>query len=225
MTGLAHAKKRQSWLHGLAISLKRDWRLYLMMILPVIFYIMFRYTPMHGIVIAFQNSTLFKGIAGSQFVDRANFEFVFKMRDFSIALQNTLLLNFLDLIVGFPVPIILSIMLNEIKSTGIKRVSQTLLYLPHFLSWVIIGGMVLTIFAPTTGVVNSTLMKMNLISNNIPFLTNGVYWRVTYVLVGVWQSMGWGTILYTWRPSPASIRSCLRPPRSTALTRCSRFGM
>ena len=126
----------------------------------------------------------------------ANFEFVFKMRDFSIALQNTLLLNFLDLIVGFPVPIILSIMLNEIKSTGIKRVSQTLLYLPHFLSWVIIGGMVLTIFAPTTGVVNSTLMKMNLISNNIPFLTNGVYWRVTYVLVGVWQSMGWGTILY-----------------------------
>lgn len=196
MTGLAHAKKRQSWLHGLAISLKRDWRLYLMMILPVIFYIMFRYTPMHGIVIAFQNYNLFKGIAGSQFVGMANFEFVFKMRDFSIALQNTLLLNFLDLIVGFPVPIILSIMLNEIKSTGIKRVSQTLLYLPHFLSWVIIGGMVLTIFAPTTGVVNSTLMKMNLISNNIPFLTNGVYWRVTYVLVGVWQSMGWGTILY-----------------------------
>lgn len=168
MTGLAHAKKRQSWLHGLAISLKRDWRLYLMMILPVIFYIMFRYTPMHGIVIAFQNYNLFKGIAGSQFVGMANFEFVFKMRDFSIALQNTLLLNFLDLIVGFPVPIILSIMLNEIKSTGIKRVSQTLLYLPHFLSWVIIGGMVLTIFAPTTGVVNSTLMKMNLISNNIP---------------------------------------------------------
>lgn len=162
MTGLAHAKKRQSWLHGLAISLKRDWRLYLMMILPVIFYIMFRYTPMHGIVIAFQNYNLFKGIAGSQFVGMANFEFVFKMRDFSIA----------------------------------KRVSQTLLYLPHFLSWVIIGGMVLTIFAPTTGVVNSTLMKMNLISNNIPFLTNGVYWRVTYVLVGVWQSMGWGTILY-----------------------------
>ena len=144
----------------------------------------------------FQNYNLFKGIAGSQFVGMANFEFVFKMRDFSIALQNTLLLNFLDLIVGFPVPIILSIMLNEIKSTGIKRVSQTLLYLPHFLSWVIIGGMVLTIFAPTTGVVNSTLMKMNLISNNIPFLTNGVYWRVTYVLVGVWQSMGWGTILY-----------------------------
>lgn len=84
MTGLAHAKKRQSWLHGLAISLKRDWRLYLMMILPVIFYIMFRYTPMHGIVIAFQNYNLFKGIAGSQFVGMANFEFVFKMRDFSI---------------------------------------------------------------------------------------------------------------------------------------------
>ena len=87
-------------------------------------------------------------------------------------------------------------MLNEIQHNGVKRVSQTLLYLPHFLSWIIIGGMVLKIFAPTTGVINQTLLKWGVIDKNIPFLTDGVSWQWTYTLVGVWQNMGWGTILY-----------------------------
>lgn len=177
-------------------ALLHDWRLYLMVLVPIVYYIVFCYKPMYGLVIAFQKYNFFKGVAGSKWVGWDNFEFVFSMRDFPIALGNTLILNFLDLLFGFPVPIVLAIMLNEMRMVRVKKIFQTVLYLPHFLSWVIIGGMVLTIFAPTTGVVNSTLMKMNLISNNIPFLTNGVYWRVTYVLVGVWQSMGWGTILY-----------------------------
>lgn len=177
-------------------ALLHDWRLYLMVLVPIVYYIVFCYKPMYGLVIAFQKYNLFKGVAGSKWVGWDNFEFVFSMRDFPIALGNTLILNFLDLLFGFPVPIVLAIMLNEMRMVRVKKIFQTVLYLPHFLSWVIIGGMVLTIFAPTTGVVNSTLMKMDLISNNIPFLTNGVYWRVTYVLVGVWQSMGWGTILY-----------------------------
>ncbi len=118
------------------------------------------------------------------------------MRDFSIALRNTLWLNFLDLLFGFPIPIVLAILLNEMRFAKIKKVSQTLLYLPHFLSWVIIGGMVLKIFAPTSGVINATLLKMGLVSENVPFLTNGAWWTFTYVLVGVWQGMGWGTILY-----------------------------
>ena len=174
----------------------RDWRLYLMLLLPVTYYILFCYKPMIGVVIAFQKYNLFKGILGSQWVGLDNFKFVLKMRDFSIALRNTLLLNFMALLFGFPFPILLAIMLNEIRSTPIKRGSQTLLYLPHFLSWVIIGGMVLEIFAPTTGVVNSELIKSGLIEKNIPFLTDGWTWRFTYTLVGVWQSMGWGTILY-----------------------------
>lgn len=177
-------------------ALLHDWRLYLMVLVPIVYYIVFCYKPMYGLVIAFQKYNLFKGVAGSKWVCWDNFEFVFSMRDFPIALGNTLILNFLDLLFGFPVPIVLAIMLNEMRMVRVKKIFQTVLYLPHFLSWVIIGGMVLTIFAPTTGVVNSTLMKMDLISNNILFLTNGVYWRVTYVLVGVWQSMGWGTILY-----------------------------
>ena len=185
-------------IHRMTFSqlITRDWRLYLMLVLPVAYYLIFCYKPMVGIIIAFQKYNLFRGIAGSPWVGLDNFKFVLNMRDFSIALRNTLLLNFMNLLMGFPVPIILAIMLNEIRSSSVKRVSQTLLYLPHFLSWVIIGGMVLEIFAPTTGVVNSLLLKTGLIDSNIPFLTDGWTWRFTYTFVGIWQSMGWGTILY-----------------------------
>lgn len=178
------------------VRIKRDWRLYAMLAIPFLWYILFCYKPMSGIVIAFQKYSIFKGVSGSPFVGMKNFEFVFGMRDFSIALVNTLLLNFLDLLFGFPMPIILAIMLNEMRTLKLKKVSQTMLYLPHFLSWVIIGGMVLKIFAPTTGVINSLLLKAGLTDRNVPFLTEGNWWRFTYVLVGVWQNMGWGTIIY-----------------------------
>ena len=189
MTALKAPRRRVNWF-------KRDWRLYAMLAIPVIWYLLFCYKPMIGVMIAFQKYSLVKGMWGSKFVGWKNFEFVMGLRDFPLALKNTLYLNLLGLIVGFPVPIILAIMLNEIRSKGVKRVSQTLLYLPHFLSWIIIGGMVLKIFAPTTGVVNATLLKWGLIDKNIPFLTDGPTWQITYTLVGVWQNMGWGTILY-----------------------------
>lgn len=176
--------------------LKRDWQLYAMLAIPILWYILFCYKPMAGLVIAFQKYNIFKGIKGSKFVGWENFKFVFSMRDFKISLRNTLWLNFLDLLFGFPVPIILAILLNEMRMKRFKKVSQTLLYLPHFLSWVIIGGMVLKIFAPTSGAINATLLKAGWIGQNIPFLTNGFWWTFTYVLVGVWQGMGWGTILY-----------------------------
>ena len=189
MSTIKRRKTKMNWL-------ARDWRLYVMLALPVIWYILFCYKPMTGILIAFQKYNIFKGIWGSKWVGWKNFEFVMGMRDFPIALGNTLLLNFMGLLFGFPVPIILAIMLNEIRSKGVKRVSQTMMYLPHFLSWIIIGGMVLEIFAPTTGVVNATLLKFGIIEKNIPFLTDGRSWQLTYTLVGVWQSMDWGTILY-----------------------------
>ena len=189
MTALKAPRRRVHWF-------KRDWRLYAMLAIPLIWYLLFCYKPMIGVMIAFQKYSLVKGMWGSKFVGLKNFEFVMGLRDFPLALKNTLYLNLLGLILGFPVPIILAIMLNEIRSKGVKRVSQTLLYLPHFLSWIIIGGMVLKIFAPTTGVVNATLLKWGLIDKNIPFLTDGPTWQMTYTLVGVWQNMGWGTILY-----------------------------
>ena len=174
----------------------RDWRLYVMLILPVAYYLIFCYKPMLGLMIAFQKYNMFKGMWGSKFIGLENFRFVMSMPDFPVALKNTLLLNFMGLIAGFPVPIVLAIMLNELRSVSFKKVSQTLLYLPHFLSWIIIGGMVLQIFSPTSGIINATLLKLGWIDKSIPFLTDGVHWQITYTLVGVWQNMGWGTILY-----------------------------
>ncbi len=175
---------------------RRDWRLYAMLVLPVAFYLIFCYKPMIGVIIAFQNYNRFKGMWGSEWVEFENFRFIMGMSDFKFALRNTLWLNFLGLVAGFPVPIVLAIMLNEMKSVGLKKLSQTLLYLPHFLSWIIIGGMVLQIFSPKTGLINATLLKWGLIDKSIPFLTKGPQWQATYTVVGVWQGMGWGTILY-----------------------------
>ena len=167
-----------------------------MLILPVAFYLIFCYKPMVGVIIAFQKFNMFKGMWGSKWIGLENFKFVMGMPDFWPALKNTLWLNFLGLVAGFPVPIIHAILLNEMRSIKVKKVSQTLLYLPHFLSWIIIGGMVLQIFSPKTGIINATLLRWGWIDKSIPFLTDGPNWQATYTLIGVWQSMGWGTILY-----------------------------
>ncbi|MBR4429080.1 MAG: sugar ABC transporter permease [Clostridia bacterium] len=191
MTATAADRKkprRRSWL--------QDWRLYVMLILPISFYLIFCYKPMAGIIIGFQDFNMFTGMWNSQWIGLENFRFTMGMSDFSYALLNTLWLNFMGLVCGFPVPIVLAIMLNEMRSIAVKKVSQTLLYLPHFLSWIIIGGMVLQIFSPSTGLINSTLLKWGWVTTGIPFLTDGPHWQATYTLVGVWQGMGWGTILY-----------------------------
>ena len=119
---------------------------------------------------------------------------VFEMKDFYIALRNTIVLNGLDLIIGFPAPIILAILLNEIRNKYFKRISQTVLYLPHFLSWVIIAGIFYQLLSPSTGFVNVLIMRHG--GESIPFLTEKWHWLVSYCLIGVWQSMGWGTIIY-----------------------------
>ena len=175
----------------------RDWRLYLMLVLPVAFYIIFCYKPMVGVVIAFQKYNMFsKSMFQGPWIGFDNFQVAMKMPDFLPALKNTLWLNVLGLVAGFPVPILLAILLNEMKSIRVKKISQTLLYLPHFLSWIIIGGMVLQIFSQQTGLINATLLRWGWIDKSIPFLNNGPNWQITYTLIGVWQGMGWGTILY-----------------------------
>ena len=120
--GQAKQLKKQKKRPGRRLAwLRRDWQLYAMMAIPIIWYLVFCYKPMTGLVIAFQKYNIFKGIKGSQWVGLENFKFVFQMRDFGIALKNTLWLNFLDLLVGFPIPIILAIMLNEMRTPGSRR--------------------------------------------------------------------------------------------------------
>ncbi len=176
--------------------LKRDWQLYALLLLPIAFVILFRYAAYPGLRIAFMNFKPARGFAGSEWVGFAIFQKIFKDADFLRALKNSLAFNFLDLAVGFPIPIILAIMLNELRFNRFKRVSQTILYLPHFLSWVIVASVAYTLFRPETGLVNILLMNAGWIERGIPFLTEKWHWAATYLLVAVWQGMGWGTIIY-----------------------------
>lgn len=181
---------------GLAVCLKRDWQLYFLLIFPILCVILFNYAAYPGLRMAFMNYKPAKGYEGSEWVGFEIFQKIFRDKDFIRALRNSLVFNFLDLIVGFPMPIILAILLNELRYPMFKKVTQTILYLPHFLSWVIIASVALNLFKPSTGLVNIWLMKMGWIDEGIPFLTEKWHWAVTYELIYVWQTMGWGTIIY-----------------------------
>lgn len=174
----------------------RDRYLYMMLFLPLVYFLVFKYLPMYGVTIAFKEYNIFLGMSKSEWTGFDNFREIFASKEFYLVLRNTFTLNFLDLLVGFPAPIILALCLNEIRSQSYKKTIQTLLYLPHFLSWVIIGGIVLQIFSPTYGIINTYLKSIGIIKASIPFLTTGPNWVMTYVLVGVWQNIGWGTIIY-----------------------------
>ena len=177
-------------------ALKRDWQLYLLLLLPVALVVVFNYAAYPMLRMAFMDYKPIKGFAGSDWVGMKVFQKIFKDADFTRALRNSIVFNLLDLIVGFPMPIILALMLNELRFMRFKKVTQTILYLPHFLSWAIIGSVAYTMFRPATGLVNTLLMNANVITEGIPFLNEKWHWAVTYLLVGVWQGMGWGTILY-----------------------------
>jgi putative aldouronate transport system permease protein len=167
--------------------------LYLMLLLPLVYFAIFKYVPMTNIVIAFKDYNLFQGVWKSPWAGFKWFEQTFQSQAFYNSLRNTLVLNSLDLLMGFPAPIILAILLNELPFKFYKKFTQTVIYLPHFLSWIIIAGMANQMFAPSGGVVNIFLGKMGF--GPIDFLMNEGMWIGTYVGIGVWKEMGWGTII------------------------------
>jgi len=176
---------------------KRSWMLYFMLLLPISFFIIFRYIPMTNIVIAFKDYNIFQGVwsEGSPWVGFHWFKQAFIRADFWFAMRNTVVLNFLDLIVGFPAPIILALVLNELIFKSFKKVTQTIIYLPHFLSWIIVSSIATRLLAPTNGVINMFLSE-NFSIKPIDFLMNSKNWIMTYIVFGVWKEMGWGTIIY-----------------------------
>ena len=177
-------------------AFKRDWQLYLLLLFPLAMVFIFNYASYPGLRMAFMDYKPAKGYAGSEWVGWGTFIKIFKDADFIRALRNSIVFNLLDLLVSFPMPIILALILNELRYPKFKKVSQTILYLPHFLSWAIIGSVALTMFKPSSGLVNIALMTAGIIEEGIPFLNEQWHWAVTYLLIGVWQGMGWGTILY-----------------------------
>jgi len=172
-----------------------------MLALPMAYFVLFKYIPMSNIVIAFKDYSIFVGVWQSPWATTKGaldlfkyFKEAFRSPEFSRVLRNTIVLNFLDLAFGFFCPVALALLLNEIPHRRYKRVTQTILYMPYFLSWIIISGMALTIFAPETGVVNILLKNAGFAP--IPFLNDKNMWVFTYVILGIWQSSGYNAIIY-----------------------------
>lgn len=149
---------------------------------------------MFGVIVAFKDYNIFKGVLDSEWIGLAAFREIFQMDKFWQALRNTFVLNALDLVIGFPIPIILALLLNELRVKWFKRTAQTVLYLPHFISWIIIGSMAIQLLATNSGSVNVFLNRFGM--ESIPFLGEPIYWIFTYIGTGIWRDAGWGTILY-----------------------------
>jgi len=176
---------------------KRDWQLYMLLLVPLFFVIVFRYAAYPGLRMAFMDFRPARGFDGSEWVGFGMFRRAFADLDFHRALRNSIMFNFADLFFGFPAPILLALLFNELRFKTYKKVSQTVLYLPHFLSWTIIASISLSMFRPLTGLVNIFLRDtVGVIETGIPFLTSPLHWAATYVLVNVWATMGWGSIIF-----------------------------
>lgn len=164
------------------------------MLLPVmIYYVIFHYLPMLGVVIAFQNFKPAKGLTGSKWVGFKHFIDFFDGPYAWRLIRNTLLLSFYQILIGFPAPILLALLFNEMRGKRYKRVCQTLTYVPHFVSLVVVCGLIRT-FTSSTGLITSLFVRFGMEKMNL--LAQPQYYRTIYVLSGVWQNIGWGSIIY-----------------------------
>ena len=183
------------WLHGFA-GYKKYGALTLMFLPVVIYFFIFKYIPMGGIVIAFKDFIVTKGIFGSDWVGLENFNKAFRLATFRRSIGNTLTISGLKLLFGFPAPIILALMLNEVTHLRFKKTVQTISYLPHFLSWVVLAGMFQQLLSPNNGPVNAVLRDVFGVKESIYFLGSNDYFRGTLVVTDLWKNVGWSSILY-----------------------------
>jgi len=191
------ARSFAAWRRSTINYFRKYWSLYAMLSIPLAYFIIFRYIPMTYIQIAFKRYSLVQSVWEMPLARNNGLEYfqrAFANRDFLYAVRNTFMLNFLDLVIGFPAPIILALLLNELPYKGLKRFTQSVAYMPHFLSWIIIAGLAVQLFTPTNGLINVVLKRLGF--NPIPFLNDPTHWVFTYVLLGVWKNVGWNTIIY-----------------------------
>jgi putative aldouronate transport system permease protein len=168
--------------------------LYLILLPGLLFYLLFKYVPLYGILMAFKDYNFMIGVFKSPWVGFDVFKDVFRDGEFWRSLVNTLRLNLLSLAVAFPIPIVFALLLNEIPHEGYKRTIQSISYLPHFISWVILYGLLLSFAAKETGLVNMLLKHLGL--PEIAFLSDSAWWTVIYVASSIWKDTGWAAIIY-----------------------------
>lgn len=180
--------------HKRSAKILERWQLYVLILPAFLFIALFVYKPMYGIVIAFQRYSLRGGVLGSRFIGLENFFRLFNSYWFPIILKNTITISALSILLGFPVPIIVALMANEIKSPSVKRVFQTVSYAPHFISTVVMCGMIILFLNPDYGIVNKLIGVFGI--KPVYFMKEAGYFKWVYVLSGIWQEAGWGAIIY-----------------------------
>ncbi len=178
----------------LVSDVKKDWGLYLMLLPGIIFLIIFKYSPMYGIVIAFKDFNIFDGLEASPWVGWANFERLVGSSEFANVFRNTLIISIYKIVFLFPLPILLAILMNEIKNMIFKRSIQTIVYLPHFLSWVIVSGLFLDLLSTNGGLVNRAIEYLG--GKPIAFFMDTEVFRPLLITSAGWKEAGWGTIIY-----------------------------
>ncbi len=189
------APHRRSKAHKTLLSVLRCWQVYVMLLPALIYIILFAYKPMYGVLIAFKTYKMKLGIMGSPWCGLDNFYRLFNSYWFPITVRNTLTLSLLSLVLGFPLPIILALMLNELKSEGIRRTIQTVSYAPHFISTVVMCSMVTLFLSPSSGVINKFIELFG--GKPVSFMASTPAFKWIYVLSGVWQGVGWSSIIFT----------------------------
>ena len=182
------------WKRGFRREMNRYWDLYLLLVPVVLYFIIFKFWPMYGVQIAFKDFSPSKGIFDSPWVGFKHFLRFFNSFNFWDILRNTITISFYQLIAGFPIPILLALVLNEMRNAKFKKLLQTVTYAPHFLSTVVLVGMLTAFLNPSTGLVNRVIEMLG--GEAINFMAEESWFSSLYVWSGVWQNAGWGTIIY-----------------------------
>lgn len=179
---------------SLSYRLKQYWPAYLLLLPVVLWYLIFCYAPMGGLVIAFKKYSVLKGIWDSPWVGMKNFNRLFGSQAFIQSIRNTLIFSGLNFVFGFPLPIVFAILLNEMPGVKYKKIVQTVSYLPHFISWSVAGGLVYMLLSPSTGAIASVVRAMGGTPQN--YIGISRYFRPIVVVSDIWKSLGWSAIIY-----------------------------
>ena len=219
MTKTVRTTPKRPALTRLRLTVRKEWQLYLLALPAVVYLFIFHYMPMYGVQIAFKDFVAVKGIAGSPWVGLKHFNRFFSTYMFERVFFNTLILSFMGMVISFPVPIILALLLNQVPGKKFRKTVQTVTYAPHFISMVVMVGMMSLLFSPNSGIVNKAITALG--GDKVNFMGEAAYFRWMYVLSGVWQSAGWGSIIYL--ASLSSVDTGLY--EAARIDGCNRFGL
>lgn len=189
VVGTSRIQKKSKWREAL-----RNWDMYLLLLPALVFLVLFKYAPMWGIQIAFLDYNIFQGISGSEFVGLENFRRLMASSDFFTVLRNTLIISFQKIGLLFPMGILVALLINELGNVLFKKTVQTIIYVPHFFSWIIVAGLFTSILSPTNGMLNKLITSLG--GESIAFMTSPQWFRAVLIFSAGWKEVGWNAIVF-----------------------------